>query len=326
MKIDVSVIIPLFNRKDLISYTLASLIPVKHPKSSLEVIVVDDGSTDGGYELVQRDFPEVRLFSQCNSGAPAARNLGLKNALGKYILYLDSDDLIEENFFYKKILFLDSNPEVAGVYGLWEHFSSERRFAPGDIIPRAKHYPLDIIPDWKSHLCRSLEGWYIPSHAVLWRKETLLQINGHKETLKVNQDVDLMFRVLSNRYLIAGGNYPKALIREHEGEGRVGTAKDFQKINCIYELRVEFLKVLNKNGILDKETRDALGTFCFNKWVQYRRSFPILAEKFYALMKEINPQLKISGGFWFVCLLKAAGPRRSILLKDKFIQLLNFIK
>jgi hypothetical protein len=86
-----SVIIPTFNRAALIGRTVDSVLAQE--RSDLEVIVVDDGSADGSLELLQRYGGRIQILRQANKGPGAARNLGLKQASGEYVAFLDSDDL-----------------------------------------------------------------------------------------------------------------------------------------------------------------------------------------------------------------------------------------
>lgn len=95
---DVSVIIPLFNRKHLIGYTLDSLKPEHHEGVQIQVIVVDDGSTDGAYEFVKENYSWVSLYRNPKKGAPSARNFGLFNSTAPFVHFLDSDDLVEKIF------------------------------------------------------------------------------------------------------------------------------------------------------------------------------------------------------------------------------------
>jgi glycosyltransferase involved in cell wall biosynthesis len=88
--VDVSVVIPTFDRGPLLARALRSVMEQSRPAD--EVIVVDDGSTDGTPELVAREFPEVEYLRQSNRGVSAARNLGIRAARGSWIALLDSDD------------------------------------------------------------------------------------------------------------------------------------------------------------------------------------------------------------------------------------------
>jgi len=91
-----SAVVPLFNRRDLIGETLASLEQQTRPFD--EIIVVDDGSTDSGAEIVRREHPNVILIETTNHGVQAARNRGVEHAECEWIVFCDSDDLLELNF------------------------------------------------------------------------------------------------------------------------------------------------------------------------------------------------------------------------------------
>jgi GT2 family glycosyltransferase len=86
-----SVIIPTFNRAELLGGTVKSVFA--QGCTDFEIIVVDDGSTDGTMDYLQSLEEYVRVFQQPNRGAGAARNLGVRHAKGKYLAFLDSDDL-----------------------------------------------------------------------------------------------------------------------------------------------------------------------------------------------------------------------------------------
>jgi GT2 family glycosyltransferase len=86
-----SVIIPLYNREDYIAAAIESALAQE--LAPHQVIVVDDGSTDRGVEVVERFGDRVELYRQTNQGCAAARNLGIEHATGEYIAFLDSDDI-----------------------------------------------------------------------------------------------------------------------------------------------------------------------------------------------------------------------------------------
>src|SRR4051812_40151675 len=94
----VSVIIPTFNRAHCLGLSVRSALFQEGfaEPSALEVIVVDDGSTDGTKDLLSREFAgdkRLRYFHQKNAGVSAARNAGIREARGSLIAFLDSDDL-----------------------------------------------------------------------------------------------------------------------------------------------------------------------------------------------------------------------------------------
>lgn len=95
--LSISVVIPLYNKRDEVGATLRSVLAQTLPP--MEVIVVDDGSTDGGAEVVRTvGGPLVRLISQSNAGVSAARNRGAAQAQGAYVAFLDADDRWEPGF------------------------------------------------------------------------------------------------------------------------------------------------------------------------------------------------------------------------------------
>jgi glycosyltransferase involved in cell wall biosynthesis len=91
-----SIIVPIFNRQELLNRCLMSVL--QQSFSDLELIVVDDGSTDRSIEVAQSiKDNRIKIFRQGNAGVSAARNLGAKNASGKWLIFLDSDDELVEN-------------------------------------------------------------------------------------------------------------------------------------------------------------------------------------------------------------------------------------
>lgn len=99
-RVDVSVIIPTYNRKDSLLRTLDSLARQTYPTDRFEVIVVDDGGSDGTEEaLAQRQFPfALRYIRQQNQGDARARNRGAQEAQGEILQFLDDDIILDSNF------------------------------------------------------------------------------------------------------------------------------------------------------------------------------------------------------------------------------------
>lgn len=113
----VSVIIPAYNRVKYIQQAVDSVL--KQTYRSVELIVVDDGSTDGTFDLLQGYGDRILLIHherRVNRGQSASINLGLTKAKGKYIAILDSDDYWELNKLEVQVTFLEANPDVGLVY------------------------------------------------------------------------------------------------------------------------------------------------------------------------------------------------------------------
>ena len=103
-----SIIIPVYNVEDYIKKCLDSVFNQTY--TNYEVIVVNDGTKDNSMQIV-KDY-DVRIINQENQGLSMARNNGIKKAKGEYILFLDSDDYLEENTLQEIENVLDSKPDV----------------------------------------------------------------------------------------------------------------------------------------------------------------------------------------------------------------------
>jgi glycosyltransferase involved in cell wall biosynthesis len=312
---DVTVIIPLHDRRDLIGDTLRSLESAHHPGVAIETIVVDDGSTDGGDALVEASFPRVRLVRQARAGAPAARNRGLERATAETVLLLDSDDLIEPGFFAPRLAALRREPTAAGAYGTWEHFVPD-----GDggirIVPRHTPYPLEYGVAWRSHLLRLLSGWYIPCHAILWRAEALRGVGGQDVTLSVNQDVDLLFRILHRRGGIVACDAPRALYREHTGSRQGQLLVDRDRARDALALRERIVAALSATRDLDAQARRTLARSTFDLWRQLRRVAPESARGFLDLSRRLDPGLPMTARLPIRILAKLVGSARAAIVED----------
>ena len=98
----VSVIVPAYNTKRYLSDCLDSLLAQTLPPEDLEILVVDDGSTDGTGELADRYAAEhrnLRVIHQPNAGSSAARNTGINEAQGDWLGFVDSDDTVSPGMY-----------------------------------------------------------------------------------------------------------------------------------------------------------------------------------------------------------------------------------
>ena len=105
-----SIIVPVYNLENYVSRTLDSLLTIRF-SHDYEIIVVNDGSTDGSEAVVaqyQKKTDKIHLYSIENRGVPGARNYGISKAVGEYITYVDGDDTVDPDFFEKAVAELDS--------------------------------------------------------------------------------------------------------------------------------------------------------------------------------------------------------------------------
>lgn len=123
MKPEVSVVIPAYNAEGYLAETIRSVLAQSY--SDYEVVVVDDGSSDRTPEVAKSFEPHVRVLTKENGGPASARNLAINNTSGRYIAFLDSDDLWVEKKLALQVAFLDDNPGVGLTFGEAWMFSDE---------------------------------------------------------------------------------------------------------------------------------------------------------------------------------------------------------
>jgi glycosyltransferase involved in cell wall biosynthesis len=171
--VSVSVIIPCFNARQWISATLRSALD-QHDVEC-EVVVVDDGSTDGSAERVEREFPMVQLVRTEHRGPSGARNLGTELARGDFIQYLDADDLLAPGKLYVQLQALDdAHADVA--YGDWCELHGSQL---GRVVARQIEGPADIA---------LFTDFWSPPAAYLFRRTIVDRVDGWNERLPIVQD------------------------------------------------------------------------------------------------------------------------------------------
>jgi glycosyltransferase involved in cell wall biosynthesis len=196
----ISVIIPTFNRVELLEATLQSIQRQTSP--DWEAIVVDDGSSDGSDELV-RSMSEtdsrIKLIRRDRSpkGASTCRNIGLLKASFEYVIFLDSDDLMLPDCIKHRLEAVNENPDKDFLVFQIASFTS---------TPEKPEclWNVDNNEDDLHRFLKLDSVWQTSS--VVWRKEAVLLLGGFDVRLHCWQDVDLHVRAL-----MAGPKYEKFL-------------------------------------------------------------------------------------------------------------------
>jgi glycosyltransferase involved in cell wall biosynthesis len=141
----ISIIIPVFNCEQYLEEAIESV--VNQNFKPLDVIVVNDGSTDGSLLIAESYLSRIRIFQQLNLGAAEARNTGINNANGEFLAFLDADDIwLLDKLSSQYELFI-KHPEIDMVFGGIEQFISpeleQDRDTPTVAIDK---HPLGILP------------------------------------------------------------------------------------------------------------------------------------------------------------------------------------
>jgi glycosyltransferase involved in cell wall biosynthesis len=176
----VSVIIPMFNSERWIAETLASVEAQTYSRELIEIIAVDDGSTDASADIVTRQFPHVKLLRTPNGGASRARNAGTAVARGVFIQYLDADDVLVRDKLARQVQALE-NTGAEAAYGDWQGLvlQSDGTFKHGDVMQRKMEEDPEIA---------LLVDFWCPPAAYLFHQELVKRVGGWNERLPVIQD------------------------------------------------------------------------------------------------------------------------------------------
>ena len=201
MDFDVSVIIPCHNHAMFLGEAIETVLVQTHPK--LEVMVVDDGSTDQSREVASA-YPAVRCISQERRGLAGARNTGLCHTSGIFVVFLDADDRLLPHALEVGLAHFRRTGNCAFVYGAYRYISADGRRLGEVILPA----PDDI---YTALLRRN----FIAMHAAaMFRRTALIEVGGYDESLPACEDYDLYLR-LSRRFRAAGHQQLVAEYRLH---------------------------------------------------------------------------------------------------------------
>ena len=177
MKSDISVVIPLYNKEKEIARTLRSVLA--QTSQPLEIIVVDDGSTDGSAARVEEiGSPLIRLIQQENRGVSAARNRAMQEACGEYAALLDGDDTWEPGYLAEIERLIAAYPGC-GAYATSFNVDDGHHLTPGD-TPQTEGV-VDFFTEALSHYV------LIPSSTTL-RREPALSLGGFPEGMRMGED------------------------------------------------------------------------------------------------------------------------------------------
>ena len=167
----VSVIIPTYNRATLVPQTIDSVLAQTYP--AVEVIVVDDGSTDGTAEMMDSRYRgRVTYLPQANQGESVARNHGIRVSRGEYLTFLDDDDLMYPDKIAQQVNYFQTHPDVGLVHCRFEHI---------DEMGRALNV-IGLLPEGRVLRLLALND-FLWSGAPLIRRQWVEQVGGYDTTL-----------------------------------------------------------------------------------------------------------------------------------------------
>jgi glycosyltransferase involved in cell wall biosynthesis len=190
----VSIIIPCFNQARFVAQAVESALQQDY--EPLEVIVVDDGSTDGLTKELKSyiSHPAFKYVYQENRGLPQARNRGIQESKGEFLKFLDADDWLDRSIIRKQAQILLEEPGLGFVYCDITLVNEDGTPREGGSVSQARQLLSgDIFPSL-------LAGGYFPPHTVLIRRNVLDQVGYFDESLGGHADYELWLRVVGSGY------------------------------------------------------------------------------------------------------------------------------
>ena len=245
----VSVIVPVYNRATLIGRCLDSIFATGY--DNLETLVVDDGSSDGGLGVVNeyaaRHSFGIRILTHAGNkhgGVSASRNLGIREATGDYICFLDSDDVMLPGRFTYAIEILKAYPELDGVYEAAEIFSDQNEriclVAPGDETAFESLAKQEFEPRGLIH-----------TGGILVRR-SLFEKSGLFDSQRwVGEDIHLWLRMFAVGRLVPG-RMTKPVVRYYKHSGNT-SGYDVAQVEL--DVLASVYKWARRRGIKEKKLR-----------------------------------------------------------------------
>jgi glycosyltransferase involved in cell wall biosynthesis len=304
----ISVIIPAYNRAGLIGETLQSLLNQTLPAK--EIIVVDDGSTDGTGEAVEHEFsvfskqlsgnskfkiqnPTLKILRQANSGPGVARNRGLREATGKYILFFDSDDIAMPDRLGRQVDVLENSGADIAVspwikfhdYGMGIEFDN---FIFQSALPDASS---SLLEWW-------LQRWSIVLQAMLFRRSFIDKIGTFREDMPSHQDSEFMTRVWLHEPQVAFNKACGTLYRIHK-MGNITSRDAKPALQRVVDQAIFLLGAYQASRLAQMRikwsARQAIRLALF----KCLRDFDVLKSSQHPLAREIKSKLSTYSWFFF---------------------------
>lgn len=252
----VSIIIPCYNAEKYIAETIHSVLAQKLLDAEIEIIIINDGSTDGS-EAVLNQFgsnSSISVYHQENAGVSRARNKGIELASGDFIQFLDSDDLLEPNKLQNQIEALKkTGADVA--YGDWIKYQEKESgmFYDGEKISRS------MINDPEIEL---FTDFWCPPAALLFRSGIVRKIGGFRETLPIIQDARFFLdsALVGGTFVYTSGVMAKYRITNQQSLSR---KNPLGFVNDCYVNAVEVFVIWKETGI-SQNRKNALLSVLFN--------------------------------------------------------------
>ena len=229
-----SVVMPALNADRFIAAAIRSLLR-ERSVVDLDIIVVDDGSTDRTREIVEyfaRDYPEVRLLSNPRKGIAAARNTGLENMRSDcaFVTFLDADDISFPGRIERQRSLLVANPAIDVLYGVMEVFT------------RLDDSTLTPAPGSST---KKIQGPYLQS--AMYRRTVIDEVGRFDESFRQGDDSDFVLRVIERNFNLVLDDGIAAYYRRHDSNVTLNV-EEMQREFMLASLKWAARNRLNNRG------------------------------------------------------------------------------
>lgn len=244
----VSIIVPIYSRAVLIRETLQSIQAQSY--QNWEAIIIDDGSTDGSYEVVEKcckSESRIKLYKRQREpqGAPTCRNIGIEKSTGEFIIFLDSDDRMADNCIERRVSYFNKYPDED--FLVFQSVLFENKVHDRNIC-----WNIDSKENDLDRFLRIDALW--PICGPIYKRKTITDVDGFREGLPFYQDYDLHLRLLllKCKYRKFLNTEPDCFIRYHFNNS-VSNSIPFTSDANILQQRIDFffsqLEFIKKNKI-----------------------------------------------------------------------------
>ena len=236
---NISVVIPTYNRRQTIGRSIDSVL--NQTLFPSEIIVVDDGSTDGTSDYIQSNFPSIRLLQQPNKGVSSARNKGIRYTDANWISLLDSDDEWFPQKLEKQVMTLSQSPDIKFCH------TEEIWIRNGVRVNQMKKHQ-----KYGGHIFyKCLDMCRISPSSVLFHQSILDDVGYFDKDLKVCEDYDLWLRITAKFPVLY---IDESLIKKYGGhEDQLSRVKDgieSHRIKVLEKLIMQKFTSVQRNAML----------------------------------------------------------------------------
>lgn len=246
----VSVIIPVYNSADHLNETVQSVLD--QTWKNIEIILVDDGSTDNSYMVAEALVnSQIKLFKQVNKGASAARNLGLTNAQGDYIQYLDADDLLSPDKIETQVKALAGKTDQLALCPTIYFFNGENPYEKEPVARELAYlYSTTATFEFLLNLYGvNGNGSMVTIHSWLTPKAVIENAGPWNETISVDDDGEYFCRVVLSAEGIIFTDHVYNYYRKYKNGSNLASRRSLQAMESTFNALV-----LKEQHLMNKKT------------------------------------------------------------------------